>query len=340
MNWPARKPALIPHKDDMKKIFSFFLRVVVSFGLLAGLLWIMRKDMHVIGQALYTCNIKFLVVAMTMFIFTISILSLRMKIVFNGENLKISIWESVQLNFMGYFFNNFLPTSVGGDIMKAYYASLRNKSKVKSYASVIMDRIIGLYAFLIIAGIALLVDNGKFDMPTLRPLVFSLIAVGIFVFFIITNRSVAGFMERVFMRLKMGNLGERLDSVYKIVHDYRNRLDVVLKSLMISVVSQTVNFAAIYVFFLALGSDVKIGNVFLIMPVVTFISMIPSLGGLGVREGAMVAFFTPISGKEIAFAVSILVLLSLFVASIIGGLIYVYWLLFKLKDKRAFAGQK
>jgi uncharacterized protein (TIRG00374 family) len=150
----------------------------------------------------------------------------------------------------------------------------------------------------------------------------------------------AGFMERLFMKLKMGNLGERLHSIYKIVHDYRNRLDVVVKSLIISVVSQTVNFAAIYVFFLALGSEVKLGNVFLIMPVVTFISMIPSLGGLGVREGAMVAFFTPITGKEIAFAVSILVLLSLFVASILGGLIYVYWLIFKLKDKKASAGPK
>ncbi len=70
---------------------------------------------------------------------------------------------------------------------------------------------------------------------------------------------------------------------------------------------------------------VSLGNVFLIMPIVTFISMIPSVGGLGVREGAMVTLFAPLVGKEIAFAASLLLLLGLLVISAIGGGIYLWW---------------
>lgn len=310
----------------LKKFLSLFLRIGVSFGLLAGLIWMMRKDLVDIGSAIYSCQMQFLVAAIVIFVFNVTILSYRMKIVFNGENLDISLWESIQLNFMGYFFNNFLPTSVGGDIVKAHYAANRNNLRVKSYASVIMDRIIGLYSFLIVAGIALVFDNGRFKMVSIRPFVYSLAAIGAVAFVVITNKKVAGIMERFFMKIKLGRIGEKLDSIYKIVHDYRNRLDVVWKALVISMVSQTVYFTTIYMFFLALGSDIKLGNVFLIMPVITFISMIPSLGGLGVREGAMVAFFAPLAGKQTAFAASILALLGLFVASIVGGIFYLYWM--------------
>jgi uncharacterized membrane protein YbhN (UPF0104 family) len=58
------------------------------------------------------------------------------------------------------------------------------------------------------------------------------------------------------------------------------------------------------------------------MPIVVFISMVPSIGGLGIREGAIVAFFTPFVGRENAFAVSLLMLASLFFLSVIGGVVY------------------
>jgi len=59
--------------------------------------------------------------------------------------------------------------------------------------------------------------------------------------------------------------------------------------------------------------------------------MIPSIGGLGVREGAMVAFFSPLVGRDTSFAVSLLLLFGLFIISFVGGLTYLYWINFKRK---------
>ena len=50
--------------------------------------------------------------------------------------------------------------------------------------------------------------------------------------------------------------------------------------------------------------------------------MLPSIGGLGLREGAIVAFFGSMVGNEKAFGISILLLATLFLISVIGGIIY------------------
>ena len=67
------------------------------------------------------------------------------------------------------------------------------------------------------------------------------------------------------------------------------------------------------------------------MPIISAMSLLPSINGLGVREGSTVMLFGPIIGKERAFVVSILLLLVLLVTSLAGGLIYAFSPQFKVK---------
>ncbi len=309
----------------MKNKKSALIRITVSFGLLGLLFWLMRHNIRDIWSIISASNLNFLAAAAVFFVINVAMLAYRMKIIFLGENLSITLRESLELTFVGYFFNNFMPTAIGGDIVKAHYAARTNGKKLQSYASVFMDRFIGLYTYLVVAAVALVVDRGRFQLMTIRILVFLLVILGITGFVIATNKAVARFMERFFARIKMFRLGERLNGVYNIVHDYRNRRDVLVKSFSVSIVAQCLYFGIVYVFFLSLGARVNLGNVFLIMPVVTFISMAPSMGGLGVREGAFVAFFATLTGKETAFAASLLLLLGFLLISVIGGVIYLWW---------------
>jgi len=310
----------------MKSRLSALIRVGVSGSLLGLLFWLMRDEIRDIGHTIAASNIALLAVAVVFVAVNVSMLSCRLRVIFLGENLKITMKDALQLTLVGYFFNNFMPTAVGGDIVKAHYASVRYEGqKVEAYASVLMDRFIGLYSFLMVAAVALVFDRGRFQLPVIRPLVFALLSAGVAGFIVVTNRKAAALMDRFFKKIKLMRLGERLHAIYKIVHDYRNRRDVVVKSLMISVFAQCLYFIVVYLCFSALGAEVSLGHIFLIMPVVTFISMIPSVGGLGVREGAIVAFFSPLAGREDAFAVSLLVLCTLFLISIAGGAVYLWW---------------
>ena len=318
----------------MSKKVSALLRIIISFGLLGFLFWIMRNEVRGVWSILSAANPRYLFIAALLLLINVAFLGYRLKIIFLGETLELTFNKALQLTCIGYFFNNFMPTAVGGDVVKAHYAANDNKKRIQSYASVMMDRFIGLYSFLIVAAIALVVDKGQF-LKQAKVLVFVLLAIGMLGFFVATNRTVAAFMGRFFMKLKMFRLGEHLNAIYDIVHDYRNRGDVVLKSFMVSMVAQCLYFVVVYLFFIALETRVSLGNIFLIMPVVTFISMVPSVGGLGVREGAIVAFFSPFVGKETAFAVSLLLLFGLFFISIIGGIIYFWWgLNMTAKEKR------
>ncbi|MFH1846704.1 MAG: lysylphosphatidylglycerol synthase transmembrane domain-containing protein [Candidatus Omnitrophota bacterium] len=309
----------------MRKTRTALIRIVISFGLLGLLFWFMRGEIYDIWETITHSNMMFISIGIVFFLVNVIMLAYRMKVIFSGETLTISLWESFQLTVVGYFFNNFLPTAVGGDIVKAHYAGNTSQKKIQSYASVFMDRIIGLYTFLVIAAAALIVDGGRFELPLIRIMAFVLLILGAAGFIVITNRRVARFVEGILGRIKMFDLGEKLNAIYKIVHDYRNRRVIVFRAFLLSIVAQCLYFFIIYVFFLSLGKEVSLGNIFLIMPIVTFISMMPSMGGLGVREGAIVSFFAPFAGKESAFAVSLLVLFGLFFVSIIGGITYFCW---------------
>ena len=314
------------------KIFSA-LRVFVSLGLLGLLFWIKRSELGDISKIIMSCNWSFILIAAVFISINITFLSYRLKIIFVGENIKVSLKQAVQYTLVGYFFNNFMPTAVGGDIVKAHYVGKFSKKKIESYASVIMDRLIGLYTFLVVAAVALLVDKGRLAVDGIKPIVFALVFIGMIGFIIITNKKVLLFFEKIFMQFKMMKIGEKISGIYRIVHDYRNRKDVVLKSFVISIISQCAYFTVIYMFFRSLGVEIHFGNIFLIMPVVTFISMMPSIGGLGVREWAIIAFFSPIAGKETAFSASILVLFGIICISLAGGIVYLWWGLTGVRDK-------
>jgi hypothetical protein len=52
---------------------------------------------------------------------------------------------------VGDFYNNFLPTAIGGDIMRCYEASKNLGSPYKVFSSIVVERILGLLASLTIA---------------------------------------------------------------------------------------------------------------------------------------------------------------------------------------------
>ncbi len=309
----------------MKRSITSAIRIVVSFGLLGGLFWMMRDHISEIWATMLSGDLFHIALAVVFLVIMVVMLSFRLQMVFRGEDLSLSLKEAAELTCVGFFFNNFMPTAVGGDIMKAHYAAHFNKKKLKSYASVFMDRIIGMLAILLIAGVALVVDGGRYRASAIRPIVLALLAAGAAGTIAVTNRSMARTVERVLKRFRLRGIGERLGEAYAIVHDYRNRPDVVMRSAWFSVGAQASYCVVIYFLFLAMGRPMNMGNIFLIMPVVIFVSMLPSVGGLGVREYAMVALFSVLAGREVSFAVSLLALSGNFLISIAGGVVYMGW---------------
>lgn len=301
---------------------KILLRVLISLGFLGLLFYLMRGDIPQIVSTLRNVNRPMAIAMVLLFLSTVLILALRLKLIFAVEDIKINLTETSSLTFVGYFFNNFLPTSVGGDIVKALCASRVTGSPVKSVTSVLMDRIFGLFTFICIPSISLLFIVKTMENSAVPTLVYSCLAVAVFCFFLIFNKSVAKPFKFIQTFLNRFRMGEKIRQVYEGLHNFKNHKAVVLQAMLLSLVGQSIGIFVLYGFALALGSRAPAIYFYLLVPVVHLISMLPSLNGLGIREGAYIYFLTPYIGKEYAAALGILWLGLLFLLSIIGGVIY------------------
>ena len=303
------------------RIFAF-LRVFVSIGLIAFLVWSMRAHLPRIGSTIAKTQPLLFALAALLFIANAATISFRLQLLFVGENLRIPFGRVVQLSYIGFFFNNFMPTAVGGDIVKAYYANKQTKETTKSFISVFMDRFIGIISFGLIAVVALFFSWENIG-GALRKIVLIFALGGIAGLFIILNPSAAKLILNGLSWFKPWGIGERLARVYMAVHDYRKKKALIFAATCVSLIAQILYFLVVYLLAKSLGADLRLVSIFLIMPIVSLVSMLPSLGGLGLRESALVVLFGPLIGSDNAFSVSILLLATLLITSLIGAAIYV-----------------
>ena len=122
--------------------------------------------------------------------------------------------------------------------------------------------------------------------------------------------------------LRCFHLDEKIRKVYDGLHNFRNHKAIMIEAMALSAVGQGISILTLYLMAVALGAKAPVVYFYLLVPVVHLISMLPSLNGLGIREGAYVYFLAPHIGAHNAAALGVLWLALLFLLSIIGGVIY------------------
>jgi len=306
----------------MNHRLSSILKVVISIGLLFGLFYVMRDEYGTIVSALKKTNLSLFLAAILIYIINITITTARLEALLISEGIKMPFFRLIELSLIGFFFNNFMPSSIGGDIVKAYYTGVVTKQKAKSYVAVFMDRLTGLFSFAGIGFLALVVGWNAVTQPAVRKSVLVFVILSAIIAFIALNRTAANLISKVLIRVRFKNIGEKLNKVYEMLHSYRDRRKVLLKTIALSIISQAAYFFVVQILFSSLNVPVSTKVIFLIMPIICVVTLLPSLGGLGLREGSIVALFGPIVGGDKAFGVSILLLAVLFIISVVGGIIY------------------
>ena len=314
----------------MKNRLSIILRFAVSFGLLLLLLWIMRKDAKEVMDILKNSNKLIFLSAVGLNILLSVAASYRLKLLMRGQNVKLLIKDAVYLTFIGYFYNNFLPTAIGGDIAKAHYASRKTNNKIASYAAVLADRILGLVSTLLIALLGLLFIGKSMDNKLIVWAVLFVFILTVVMISILLKKN-NNFQEVIPEKKGMIHaLKTKALKLYAAINLYRNKPRLLMEGIGISLVLQSMAIFSTYLFVLCIGGNIPLFRLFLIIPLVWAVSMLPSLNGLGVREGAFVYFLKGYMGAEKAFALSLLWLGLIMLYSVIGG---IFQLLYPIKLK-------
>ncbi|MEA3305866.1 MAG: lysylphosphatidylglycerol synthase transmembrane domain-containing protein, partial [Candidatus Omnitrophota bacterium] len=135
----------------MKPRILLLIRAAATFCLMAALIYMMRGSLSPMLEALKQTPFFVFPCGIMMFALSVLIVSFRLRILLKAQRVFLSITDIMRLNFVGYFFSSFLPTSAGGDVVKAFYISKKSGKTMQSYTSVFMDRLIGLSTIILIA---------------------------------------------------------------------------------------------------------------------------------------------------------------------------------------------
>jgi len=136
--------------NKKKHILTLFRIIFVAAGVLWALNWAAHCDRW---RKMLEINPAALILALIVFTMCQVIVGLRWWILLRSQSVFISLWSAVKLHFLGLFYNNCMPGSVGGDLVRAWYVTLHTEKKFEAALSVFVDRIIGLLSTLVIASV-------------------------------------------------------------------------------------------------------------------------------------------------------------------------------------------
>lgn len=139
--------------NKSKGIFLCVRIAVVVCGIICGILWVSRGDRWDNLKTIFLgMNLWVFGAALGIFVIGQIMVGLRWWLLLRTQSIFIAFWAAVRLHFLGLFYNNFMPSSVGGDLIRAWYVTRHTDKKFEAALSVFVDRAIGLLSTLIIAG--------------------------------------------------------------------------------------------------------------------------------------------------------------------------------------------
>ncbi|MHC4648111.1 MAG: lysylphosphatidylglycerol synthase transmembrane domain-containing protein [Planctomycetota bacterium] len=141
-------------KAGKRKHLFLFLRIaVVAGGLTWGVVWLSGEQRwRDFKNALLQMDPLAFAVALGFFVISMVIVGLRWWLLLRTQSVFIPLWAAVKLYFLGWFYNNFMPSSVGGDLVRIWYVTRHTDKKFEAGLSVLVDRAVGLLSTLMIAG--------------------------------------------------------------------------------------------------------------------------------------------------------------------------------------------
>jgi len=225
--------------------------------------------------------------------------------------------------YLGLFSNNFLPTGFGGDVVRTAYLSMRGYQVRQLLSSTFVDRVLGLLVLLLTGLLTVLLqDTFPLDRSNILLLCGAILAI-LFGGWLLFSPTLLNWLRKRQQISRQDRLYRILIDIFEIFHVYRQAPKLLQNGMLLSLLLQILVIGVYALLGYSLDLNVPIAAYFVIIPFVMLATNIPiSLGGLGLREGTLVALLLGAGANyEQGVLLSLLYLLVLWSATLPGGLI-------------------
>lgn len=304
-----------------KKFAPLTLKILVS----VVILYFLFRGIDIEKFKVVASRISPLVIFVLAFMFFMSqfFSSLRWHTILK-DDCPVSFRQVFSFYFVGMFFNNFLPTVIGGDVVKGYYLYKETGNGAHSVSSIFLDRYSGYTVLMIFTAVALFFSYDFLSKTELPIFFIGLIGSFVAISLVLWVNIFHGWAVKLLLKINFYKLNEKIDSLYNALMEYKGRKSVLVKIVMFSVIIQGLIIFGYFILGNALGVELSLKYYFLFIPLIATASMIPiSFAGLGVREGVFVYLFTKAGvGLEEALGLSLLWFFIMLGVSLWGAVEY------------------
>jgi uncharacterized membrane protein YbhN (UPF0104 family) len=226
--------------------------------------------------------------------------------------------------FEGSFFSLCLPSSIGGDVIKAYRIGDTTQRRLLAGCTVLADRLTGLAALGVLGGTALIAAERKLGLLG-TALVAAALATATWAAF----RVGVGSIDRILSLIPAPHPARE---VIGRLLPYQQQPRLMTHALGWSLVVQAGGALSVALLARSLGLTQPLSVWFCVVPLVALAVVLPiSINGVGVRENALAILLKPHGvPPEPAIAVGLLWLATSVVLGLVGGVLF-------LIDRRASA---
>ncbi|MBN9600144.1 MAG: flippase-like domain-containing protein [Afipia sp.] len=302
----------------MRPLLVLAVRIIVSLGLL----YLALRGIHLsaIQERLSGIDVSWMALAVLATLVQIALGALRWREITERCDAPLSDLQAVRFCMIGAFFNQTLPSTIGGDAMRLWLVGRTGAGWRAATYSVLVDRAIGLIALAIIIVLSLPWSYSLIGDPNGR---FALVLVDM-------AAICAGLGFLLFGRLSWRWLTHWWPTRHihacavianRVLFDRRSGPKIAVLSLLVHVLAVVIAWCCVR----AIAAPADFEQLFMLIPPIMLITMLPiSIAGWGVREATMMVAFgyaglVPADGT----VVSLLFGAAYFIVGAIGGLVWI-----------------
>jgi len=266
--------------------------------------------------------------------------ALKWQVFINAAGHSVGILRLMRLYTVGYFFNTFTPSYIGGDIARSYQLGRFLGNQERAFVATFLERFTGLLAMSSLGVFFVLLGTSATAGVEIAVLLVGLGALTLAILFF-SPRSASWFESfslKLIGRFAPEKLGSKLSGfarkVFAAMESARGDHRVFIKAMLLSLVFHFFTVVNTYVAAKAVGWDSPdFLGLFIVVPLVLLVGMVPlTPSGLGIQEGAFLFFLQRLGASEAqGLSVGLVLRAKVMVVALLGGLL---WLAVRKDDSK------
>lgn len=310
-------------QHSSKRYLSLALKIVAS-ALIIGYI-LSTIDLPEVWAALRAADYRLLVAAFLLHGVGYTLSAYRWQDLLRAIGHRVPALFLVNSYLVALFFNHFLPTTIGGDVIRAYDTANYTRAPLPvTTGVVVVDRLLGTFALFLASVVAFLIGIQTFGSNSGVVITLAVMFAIFAAVPVLLSRAVAQRLSGLLKLPVVNKLAGKLRGFYGALVMYKQHPAVLWRGLFFSLLLQINVVLHYYLISLALHQGVSPLYFFLVIPILISVLMVaPSINGIGYREAGFVLFLGQVGvSASSAVSLSLIAFAMTALLSVVGGLIF------------------